>query len=93
MECWVLILIQPDVIPPEMLTWSSDYLENCTLDAEVGAVVVGFDQHFSYAKLFKAASYLSDPGCIFIATNTDESFPSANKMVIPGKYFLTHGVY
>jgi phosphoglycolate phosphatase len=58
---------------------------NFELDPEVGAVIVGFDQFISYPKMMKAASYLKNKDCIFIATNTDEQFPhEGGDIVIPG---------
>ncbi|XP_078096358.1 glycerol-3-phosphate phosphatase [Mustelus asterias] len=45
------------------------------LDPAVGAVLVGFDEHFTYLKLCRAARYLRNPACIFLATNTDTLLP------------------
>ena len=41
------------------------------LEENVQAVIVGFDNHFSLAKVCRAASYLENPECIFIATDGD----------------------
>jgi len=48
------------------------------LEGDVAAVLVGFDGHFNHTKLVKAASYLRDPQCRFVATNRDERFALPN---------------
>ena len=57
------------------------------LEGNVGAVVISNDGYFDYNKLFKAANYLCDPECAFVATS-DESrlvfeIPTGRKVVIP----------
>lgn len=76
----------------ESFGWGSDSL-NCLMDipnikteSDVDAVIVGFDEHISYPKMVKAATYLRNEQIPFIATNTDENFPS-EKNVYPGKKF------
>lgn len=75
----IVLLFQPDVLPSTVANFIDDFKP----DPEVGAVIVGFDEHFCMPKMIRAASYLNDPNCIFIATNTDERFPMPH-LVIPG---------
>ncbi|XP_067859094.1 glycerol-3-phosphate phosphatase [Heptranchias perlo] len=56
--------------PGPMQAWAAE-----PLDPNVGAVLIGFDEHFTYLKLCRAARYLQDPACIFVATNTDTLLP------------------
>ncbi|KAL2724748.1 glycerol-3-phosphate phosphatase-like [Vespula maculifrons] len=72
--------VGPDVINPDI---SCSYTV-FNKDPEVGAVIVGFDEHFSYPKMVKAVTYLNDPNVHFIGTNTDERFQLAQSIVIPG---------
>lgn len=53
------------------------------MDPEVGAVVIGFDQHLSFPKILKGGNYLMNRECLFIATNADENF-MVDGLLIPG---------
>jgi phosphoglycolate/pyridoxal phosphate phosphatase family enzyme len=54
------------------------------LDKDVQAVVIGFDNRFTYYKLATAAMYLrSRPEVRFVATNADASYPDTHGFV-PG---------
>ncbi|MPC48631.1 Glycerol-3-phosphate phosphatase [Portunus trituberculatus] len=60
------------------------------LDPEVGAVAVGFDREFSYDKLVRAITYLANPECLFMATNTDEKYMvTGTPLYLPGEHVLT----
>ncbi|KAI8896011.1 HAD-like domain-containing protein [Globomyces pollinis-pini] len=45
------------------------------LESDVGAVLLGFDLHINYKKFANAYSHLMDPECLFLATNSDLTFP------------------
>lgn len=67
--------------------------ESVKLEEGIGAVVVGFDDHFSFPKILKAASYLDKKDCLFIGTNTDERFPIENSnLVFPGTGCLVKAI-
>ncbi|CAI9722332.1 Hypothetical predicted protein [Octopus vulgaris] len=57
---------------------------NINFDPEIKCVLVGFDQHISYIKILKAASYIKKKKCLFIATNEDSNLPIPGDVIIPG---------
>ncbi|CAM2099924.1 glycerol-3-phosphate phosphatase [Caretta caretta] len=64
------------------------------LDPAVRAVLVGFDEHFCYAKLCQALRYLQrgGPGCLLLGTNRDHRLPLEGGAAIPGTGCLVKAV-
>ncbi|KAJ3254735.1 hypothetical protein HK103_006887 [Boothiomyces macroporosus] len=52
-------------------------------ESDVGAVLFGFDVDLNYKKLAKAFTYLQDRDCLFLATNSDLTYPAAGT-IFPG---------
>ncbi|BFZ15943.1 hypothetical protein BsWGS_18982 [Bradybaena similaris] len=70
----------PDILSGRLKDWLV-----MALDPEVKCVLVGFDPHISFMKIMKAASYLRNPDCLYVATNEDGSLPAKDSNVcIPG---------
>lgn len=82
--------VGPDHISGKQIDWAS-----VPLDPEVKAVLVGFDQHFSYMKLNRAMQYIIQQECLFVGTNRDTRLPLEGGKAVPGKdvhnlYCLIH---
>ncbi|MGH0137172.1 UNVERIFIED_CONTAM: hypothetical protein FKN15_007229 [Acipenser sinensis] len=71
--------------PDPVFGGQSDWAD-VPLDPEVKAVVVGFDEHFSYMKLTKALKYLNNANCLFVGTNTDTRLPLEGGRAVPGSH-------
>ena len=52
------------------------------LNPAITSVVVGLDSNVNYLKLSRAAAYIRDRNCSFIATNTDPSDPTEDGLVV-----------
>ncbi|XP_068439033.1 glycerol-3-phosphate phosphatase [Clinocottus analis] len=82
---------QTGVGPDHVLGKQNDWA-NVPLDPDVKAVVVGFDQHFSYMKMNRAMQYLTQPGCLFVGTNRDSRLPLEGGKAVPGTGCLLQAV-
>lgn len=51
------------------------------VDPEVGAVIVAMDVDFSFAKMIRATTYLTNPDVEFYGSCTDENFPTPFAMI------------
>lgn len=71
--------VGPDLIMGKQNDWAS-----VPLDPGVKAVVVGFDEHFSYMKLNRALQYLTQQECLFVGTNRDTRLPLEEGKAVPG---------
>ncbi|XP_016312311.1 pyridoxal phosphate phosphatase-like [Sinocyclocheilus anshuiensis] len=61
----------------------------CPLDPDVKAVLVGYDENFTFMKLAKACCYLRSSECLFLATDPDPWHPLRGGRVTPGSGSLT----
>ncbi|CAL8302256.1 unnamed protein product [Lota lota] len=84
--------IQQTGVGPDHISGMQSDWANVPLDPEVKAVVVGFDEHFSYMKVNRAMQYLNDPSCLFVATNTDTRLPLEGGKAVPGTGCLVRAV-
>nr|XP_040031636.1 glycerol-3-phosphate phosphatase [Gasterosteus aculeatus aculeatus] len=79
--------VGPDHVSGRPSDWA-----NVPLDPDVKAVVVGFDEHFSFMKVNRAMQYLARPGCLFVGTNRDSRLPLEEGKAVPGTGCLLDAV-
>ncbi|XP_016397928.1 glycerol-3-phosphate phosphatase-like [Sinocyclocheilus rhinocerous] len=84
--------IRPVGVGPDPVSGVQKDWANVPLDKEVQAVLVGFDEHFSYMKLNRALQYLCNPDCQFVGTNTDTRLPLEGGKAVPGTGCLLSAV-
>lgn len=62
------------------------------IDDNVGAVLVGFDEHICYVKMLKATTYVTKKDCLFVCTNKDETYPAKCCYTMPGTGAVVAGI-
>lgn len=55
---------------------SADIYSLSKMNPSIGTVVVGLDRNVNWLKLSRAASYIRDRHCSFVATNNDATDPN-----------------
>lgn len=75
---------------------SAHFGARAPLDPSVRAVLVGYDEHFSYGKLCLALRYLlrdeGGGGCLLVGTNRDHRLPLEGGSAVPGTGCLVKAV-
>ncbi|XP_005379711.1 PREDICTED: pyridoxal phosphate phosphatase [Chinchilla lanigera] len=66
--------------------------EDPGLAPRVRAVLVGYDERFSFAKLSEACAHLRDPDCLLVATDRDPWHPLSDGSRTPGTGSLAAAV-
>lgn len=62
----------PDVLEGKLSDYIAQQVAAAQTTGEVGAVVVGFDEHITFPKMLKASNFVgSNAACLFLTTNTD----------------------
>ncbi|KAK9530648.1 hypothetical protein VZT92_012136 [Zoarces viviparus] len=84
--------IQQTGVGPDHVSGKPSDWANVPLDPDVKAVVVGFDEHFSFMKVNRAMQYLTQPGCLFVGTNRDTRLPLEGGKAVPGTGCLLQAV-
>ncbi|XP_037320547.2 glycerol-3-phosphate phosphatase [Pungitius pungitius] len=79
-------------VGPDHVTGKPSDWANVPLDPDVKAVLVGFDQHFSFMKVNRAMQYLARPACLFVGTNRDSRLPLEGGKAVPGTGCLLDAV-
>jgi 4-nitrophenyl phosphatase len=69
--------------PSERGDFEESDFDTIVANDQIGAVLCGLDQHITYKKLAKALVYLQSPDVLFLATNTDSTYPTHGKL-FPG---------
>lgn len=61
---------------------ANDVSSLARLNPAITSVVVGLDSNINYLKMSRAAAYIRDQNCSFIATNTDSSDPTEDGLIV-----------